>query len=210
MPLKLQPATEADARRAVEIEADAYAPNPFNRVLFPGPFPPEARDCRVKEISEQLRDDKTTRWLKVVDTNLDGEQMIAFAKWHIYTEKPQPTPRAFGPGCNVEACELLFGGIANQRANILREKAEYVFLHLLHTDPQHQGRGAATLLVKWVMEEAKKLGLVAYLESSQAGHSLYKKCGFRDVECLSVDMSKWGATEKHYTWSMIYDTFEST
>lgn len=124
MPLELKPATEADAKRAAIIERDAYAPNPFSRILFPGPFPPEALDGRAGFLATELKEDSTTRWLKVVDTDLpEDEQMIAFAKWHIYTEKPKPTaPRTFGPGCNVEACEMLFPGIAAQRMRILGDK----------------------------------------------------------------------------------------
>ncbi|KAI1376341.1 acyl-CoA N-acyltransferase [Hypoxylon crocopeplum] len=208
MPLELQPAIEADARRSAEIESAAYAPNPFNRILFPGPFPPEVLDGRASQLAAELKRDDTTHWFKVVDTDLpEAEQMIAFAKWHIYTEMPRPTTRTFGPGCNVEACEMLFGGIAKQRVRILGDR-QYVYLSLLHTDPKHQGRGAGGILVKWGVEEARKLGFITYLESSESGHALYKKCGFRDVECLTLDMSKWGATEKHNTWSMICDPTE--
>lgn len=41
------------------------------------------------------------------------------------------------------------------------------------------------MLVNWGVEEAKKLGLPAYLESSPAGHSLYLRSGFRDVNIHS-------------------------
>jgi hypothetical protein len=119
MPLELEQATAADARRAAEIAAVAYGPNPFGQILFPGPFPPTAKDSRTDLLVKSLQEDKTLRWLKIVDTDLEGEQTIAFAKWHIFTEKPELTPREFGEGCNVEACKLLFGGIQDQRIRIL-------------------------------------------------------------------------------------------
>ncbi|KAI0175588.1 acyl-CoA N-acyltransferase [Hypoxylon sp. FL1284] len=205
MPLELRTADGSDARRAAEIESAAYAPNPFNPILFPGPFPPEAVDGRARQLREELETDDSTRWLKVVDTELAPEQQtVAFAKWHVYTERPRPTPRTFGPGCNVEACKLLFGGIAEKRTRILGDRS-YCYLALLHTEPKYQGRGAGGMLVEWGIQEARKHNMIAYLESSESGHSLYKKYGFRDVECQSIDLSKWGATEKHNTWSMIYD-----
>lgn len=61
------------------------------------------------------------------------------------------------------------------------------------------------MLVKWGIDEAKRLGIPAYLESSESGHSVYLKCGFRDLELQSLDFSKWGATGKHNTWAMIYE-----
>lgn len=70
---------------------------------------------------------------------------------------------------------------------------------------QTQGRGAGTMLVKQVVEEAKRLGLPAYLESTEAGHPVYLKCGFRDLELQSLDFSKWGATRTHDNWAMIYE-----
>ncbi|CAJ2501002.1 Uu.00g038550.m01.CDS01 [Anthostomella pinea] len=205
MPLELQPATEADARRSVDIEGEAYGPNPFTPILFPTPLVPGAKDFRVAELAKELREDKTSLWLKVVDTDLEGEQMIAFAKWNVCTEKLVPAPpRKFPSNCNVEACELLFGTIAKQRVKHVGDRP-HLCLRLLHTDPKHQGRGAGTMLIKWGVQEAKKRNLPAYLESSPDGHELYKRCGFHDAELVEIDLSKWGATEMHKTWSMVCD-----
>lgn len=122
MPLVVQPATGSDARRAVEIEAAAYSSNPFNAVLFPGPMPANAKESRAEFLAKQLGADPTTRWHTVVDTDLSDDkeqQMVAFAEWHVYTEKPKLTPPKFGQGSNAEACDLLFGGLQKQRAEIL-------------------------------------------------------------------------------------------
>lgn len=126
MPLELRPADGSDARRAADIESAAYAPNPFNRILFPGPFPPGVLDGRARQLVAELDSDGSTRWFKVVDTDLPPkEQTVAFAKWHVYDKSPKPTPRTFGAGCNVEACELLFGGMAKQRVRILGDRPYY-------------------------------------------------------------------------------------
>lgn len=122
MPLILQPATEADAVRGAQIEKAAYASNPFNSTLFPGPFPEPAsgQNPRAEEMTRLRRDDPSVRWLKVVDTDLgateDNSQMIGFAQWNINDGSELPLQRrTFGPGCNVEACEALFGGLYELR-----------------------------------------------------------------------------------------------
>lgn len=122
MPLELQPATEADAVRAAEIESVAYGPSPFNKVLFPGPFPDNPLADRAAALAKSFGEDSTQRWLKVVDPDLEGGRTIAFAKWHVFAEKPVLTPRQFGPGCNIEACEKLFGGIQDQRIRLLGDR----------------------------------------------------------------------------------------
>jgi hypothetical protein len=61
------------------------------------------------------------------------------------------------------------------------------------------------MLVKWGIDEAKRLGMIAYLESSEAAHELYRKMGFQDVELHEVDMSKWGAEDTHKTWAMMWE-----
>lgn len=125
MPLELRPATEEDAIRAAEIEHLAYAGNPFEKILFPGPFPPTDDGGRAAQLLDDLRGDPTTRWLKVVDTvTAEEETMIAFARWNVYTEDepPRSALRAFGPGCNEEACAALFGGIHEQRTRLMGDR----------------------------------------------------------------------------------------
>ena len=147
MPLELRPATEADAARAAEIEHIAYASSPFDKILFPGPFPgdgdggPAGAGVRAAQLVDELRaDPTTTRWLKVVDTDLApsnagggdkaagenhrSEAMVAFARWHIYTEDapPRSALSPFGPGCNQEACQMLFGGIHEQRRRLMGDR----------------------------------------------------------------------------------------
>lgn len=122
MPLELQPAGEADAVRAMKIQDAAYADSPFNSVLFPGPFPENGLEMLAEGLVRQRRESATTRWSKVVDTDLpegDG-QMIAFSKWHILPDGPVMAPRVFGEGCNVEACQKLFGGLQEQRGRLMK------------------------------------------------------------------------------------------
>ncbi|KAI8632247.1 acyl-CoA N-acyltransferase [Xylariaceae sp. FL1651] len=201
MPFVLQPATEADAERSAEIEKEAYAPDPFNKVLFPGPFPEPApgQSTRSAELVKLLREDPTTRWLKVVDTDIepseDNRQMIGFAQWNINDgSEPPPKGRTFGPGCNIEACEAIFGKIHERRLRVIGDKK--------HVYPKHERKGAGRMLVMWGVEEAKKLGLPAFLNASQKGHLLYSSCGFRVIEKGSVDCTKWGMPAEHITYTM--------
>lgn len=61
------------------------------------------------------------------------------------------------------------------------------------------------MLVNWGVDEAKKRGYPAYLESSDVAHGLYLKSGFRDLELLEIDLSKWGAKDLCRTWAMRRD-----
>ncbi|KAI1819638.1 acyl-CoA N-acyltransferase [Xylaria intraflava] len=209
MPLELQPAVEADAERAAQIEKDAYARNPFLPVFFPGPFPepPAGRNVRAEELRATLLSNPSVRWWKVVDTDIepskDNEQMIGFAQWNINDGSfLVPEARTFdGPGMNVEACEAVFGGLQSIRNKRLETK-KHVHLRMLHVDPKHQRRGAGKMLVMWGVEESGRLGLPAFLESSTEGHSLYLTCGFRDIDAYAIDLSKWGRAEKHVNYIM--------
>lgn len=64
-------------------------------------------------------------------------------------------------------------------------------LKLLHTDPIHQKRGAGSMLLQWGVNEADRLGIPSYLEATREAHRLYERYGFREVERLAIDLSKW-------------------
>lgn len=86
MVLKVLPAEEADMYRAAVIENEAYTPLETNQILFPGPLPPNALELRSEELKEQAREPNVF-CLKVADTDLEGEQMISFARWYVSPNK---------------------------------------------------------------------------------------------------------------------------
>ena len=48
------------------------------------------------------------------------------------------------------------------------------------------------MLLKWGIEESERRGIPAYLEASEKGRPLYEKFGFKCVDYLVLDFSKWG------------------
>ena len=126
MPLQALIATEADLPQSVAIEKVAYGKSVLDHVLFPGPFPPETDEARVKALIEQMRPDPACRLVKVVDSDLpEEENAISFALWFFWetTNKgPSKPPRTYGPGTNPEACKLFFGGMDKRREEIMAGK----------------------------------------------------------------------------------------
>jgi GNAT superfamily N-acetyltransferase len=216
----VQEATDADIPQACILETLAYADNAANPVLFPGPFPSNAREQRVEQVIEMRKNDSTAVFLKAVDT-ATGE-MLAFAKWHVFeTEeiaKQTPTrPLRFGEGSNQEACKAFFGGLVSKKKEIMGSKphlckldiqgkptcwsgcSTVADLHMLHTNPKQQGRGAGSMLLKWGTQKADQLGLPVYLESSPDAHGFYKKYGFADVYIMELDLSLYGGENRVHT-----------
>lgn len=92
MALKLLPAEEADMYHSAVIEHDAYVSLKTNDILFPGPLPPNVLELRAEELKGQAKEPNTFCF-KVIDTELEGEQMISFAKWQVsYPERLSYSP----------------------------------------------------------------------------------------------------------------------
>lgn len=78
-------------------------------------------------------------------------------------------------------------------------------MYLLQTDPAYQRKGLGKLLLKHGLDLADSEGRKAYIEASEDGHPVYLKLGFRDVDLVKVDLSKWGGKEPGITWVMVRD-----
>ncbi|KAF3761774.1 hypothetical protein M406DRAFT_281853 [Cryphonectria parasitica EP155] len=207
MPLKVLPAGKADMYRAAVIERHAYAPLKTNDILFPGPLLADSLKYRAGDLEKEV-EEPNVFWFKVVDTDIEGdesEQTISVAKWTVYDQnhpvKPK-SPRSLPPGSNAEACELLFGTIDKLQPKHIGGRP-HIFFGILATEAKHQGRGAASLLLKKCIEEAEAKRLPIYLDSSEMGHPVYLKHGFRDLEEVATDFSKWGLEKPHLLWAMI-------
>lgn len=121
MSLVLRQVSDDEISRACEIEFLAYKDSALSPILAPGPFPPDALQQRSQQLVKARQDDRTVCYLQAHDEA--AGKMIAFAKWHIFdTSASVPAsarPLTFGPGKNVEACQLFFGGMAERKEAIM-------------------------------------------------------------------------------------------
>jgi ribosomal protein S18 acetylase RimI-like enzyme len=93
-------------------------------------------------------------------------------------------------GANEEACESYFGTLDQMRESYVRWEEDYV-LYFLATDPVYQGRGLGTMLLNQGIELAEAESKRIYLEATEMGHPLYEKLGWRDIDLVSIDFTKW-------------------
>lgn len=121
MAIVVRPCSDTELHRACAIESLAYADNPLNPILFPGPFPSDSQQKRVDQLVQMRKNDSTAVFLQAIDT--DSGRMIASAKWHVYStpEETQIPIRnlEFGPGTNPEACRAFFGGMTERKEVIM-------------------------------------------------------------------------------------------
>lgn len=70
-----------------------------------------------------------------------------------------------------------------------------VYLHVLAVHPNHQRKGIGRKLIQWGLDEADRLGLIAYLEASADGVRLYEQTGFEKVKDVYMDLRPFGVEE---------------
>ncbi len=70
-----------------------------------------------------------------------------------------------------------------------------IVANLLATDPAYQRKGLATRLLKHVLDMADEEKRKVYIEATPAGHPVYLKLGFKDLDMVSVDLSRWGGKQ---------------
>lgn len=89
-----------------------------------------------------------------------------------------------------EARERVFGESRDFWCKFLRWglgfSADWLDLALLFSDPDYQGKGLGSALVRWGMAQAEKDGVPVYTEASSVGKSLYAKLGFEEVEEIDL------------------------
>jgi GNAT superfamily N-acetyltransferase len=72
---------------------------------------------------------------------------------------------------------------------------------MLSTHPEHQRRGAGSMLVKWGTDIADNLGLKAFVQASRLGKHLYESHGFVDKEgWITVPVSEKHSSKPEVAW----------
>ena len=89
MPLSLlEVHSDSEFDEITQCECESYAEpfNPFFRLFRHDPSPAGFLELRDRQIRNH-RKDPTSRWFKVVDTDL-GDKVVAAANWNVFTENP--------------------------------------------------------------------------------------------------------------------------
>jgi predicted N-acetyltransferase YhbS len=169
----------------------------------------EASQKTLDRVAEETRDNiinKGYLFLKCVDTSTN--EMIAGARWRYVAPKtPGATERTWE---EVEAAfaerlqpydetepEMLDAllDLFNQHKRAALGNRPYFCLDTLATLPQHERRGAGSMLVRWGCDKADEQGVQAYLEASPMGAPMYARHGFVAMEGIELDLRRWGGEE---------------
>jgi GNAT superfamily N-acetyltransferase len=173
---------EKDIVPAMTAQYHAFRTSKGGKLLSPAPQPPSGYLSGSKESRlKAMKTNKNGRFMLVEDT--DNNTVIACAHWDIYPDglsaerleelcsTPDPPPDA-----NQAYWKDFFGHFADSRRALGTRPIAILFTII--TAPEHQGRGAAKLLLKKFTEEVDEAAVEAYLEASQVARPLYAKFGF--------------------------------
>ena len=75
-------------------------------------------------------------------------------------------------------------------------KEKHWLLSLLATHPEHEGRGAGSMLIQWGLDKADEMRVRTYVDASVAGFPVYKKRGFEEeVGVLELNLREYEGGE---------------
>ncbi|KAE8349876.1 acyl-CoA N-acyltransferase [Aspergillus coremiiformis] len=171
--LRLEEITLDDIPQMTEVWFRAFG-TPHNLILFPDT--PGVRAWWDETNRHDLLNRPYQKFIKVVDS-AKPSCIVAYGKWDLEPDQCGERYPPWHEESNSEICSEFFGGIENQRRNVMQGRRHYYF-DMLATNPDHQRRGAASLLVQWGCDLADRNGAAIYIASSQEGLGLYRKFGF--------------------------------
>lgn len=211
MPFKVVPLDEAHLKDWSSVSLttfwNAHPTDPFTKIFFPNGVTPAVLDFSAEGNRKALAD-SDQHLFRVVDTSSpSGDETVGVAKWKVFSKgksreeyvKDSETavadrPEKEVPGVNFENFDRFRRAQAKAKLEYLVDRP-YVYLHILCTADAHQRRGVGSAALQWGIEESEKLGIPIYLESSDAGRSLYAKHGFVKLGLLPWDAREFGLSQ---------------
>ncbi|RWA07071.1 hypothetical protein EKO27_g8039 [Xylaria grammica] len=119
----------------------------------------------------------------------EGE-VVAFAKWShpvAKGEEYEETAWIWPPGTNLDILEG-WGRVTEEvQEQAVGDRPCYPLgLTFMGTDPAHKRKGAASMMVRWGLDQCEKDGVQGYLESTLDAAPFYEKMGFAAFKNISL------------------------
>ncbi|KAF4211423.1 hypothetical protein CNMCM5878_002633 [Aspergillus fumigatiaffinis] len=213
--ITLHPAVLADSLPIAQLHNAAFANDDLLETMY-GPLTQNDTPF-ANDLQKIIADDPYSRITKAIDTA--SGQIVAWSWWSLYpdaeahaTEAEEARKRGTNPPA-ASLCPRLYLDYQDLKAR-MREKwiggRPVAILQVLAVHPDYQGRGIGTQLLMVGVEEARRLGLPAWLEASEAGYSVYRRCGFVDAERMELDFGKYGLSGMEQVYCMLMDDVEQS
>ncbi|KAL1911102.1 hypothetical protein Sste5344_002900 [Sporothrix stenoceras] len=202
--LSVLPVNLEDLETLSRIQAVATAPTaPVHAVIYPHGSTDKV--LAIDTATKQRSFNQPELYYRKVVEKREGQQegdgeIVAFARWYIWSQgrnddgwfKPYvfKADEGFAPGeVNVAAASEYYG-----KADVMKKKhiqdIPHLYISLLATRPEWQGRGCGRLLMNEAFRMAKEHGLNdVYLISVAASRSFYERCGFETVDTLTLNLT---------------------
>ncbi|KAK0916448.1 hypothetical protein LTR57_012900 [Friedmanniomyces endolithicus] len=209
MPLELHALQESDMGVAYELMWETFKPDIMG-LMYPDGINDAVREwSNSTSLASWRKDPERYKKNKVIDTDLPDNdpfgKIVGVADWEFYPkyrtkeerEKSSAENEKDGlpPLINGTMMKEFIGQLGEAKEEQLGGKP-FVYLHILATHPKHHRRGVGAMHLRWGFEQAEKLGLPVYLESSPMGRPLYARNGFEiKAETLGAEGAHVGRVE---------------
>ncbi|PGH26821.1 hypothetical protein AJ80_01398 [Polytolypa hystricis UAMH7299] len=185
MALTLCEATESDANRIADIHMAAFGSNLMLLAQFPNPS--VRKELWVSLVNKTIGEIRDPKWAVLLVRDENGE-IVSFAKWclpiHVsenYVESPWEWPEGTDMKVLNEWTEI----VENAERKVLGDEPCYR-LSFMGTDPKHERRGAASLLLKWGIERSNAENVPIALEGTKNAALFYEHHGFKAEKHISI------------------------
>ncbi|KAJ4377337.1 hypothetical protein N0V83_000162 [Neocucurbitaria cava] len=194
MPLELGYPTDDEFASFVPMTFEAMGGrSEFVNTVWPEGFTKEGQEMSRQRFLFLKKIDPTCKWVKVTDN--ETNEIIGVAQWNVYEGQKPPEMIVDGPPgtwkdeTEKEYAQELFKAYMEKRWKFIREnKLPLMCLNIMTVAPQHQYRGAGTLMMQWGVQLADSIGAACIIEATTEGRWLYEKSGFKLQEHWTLDV----------------------
>ncbi|KAL2787126.1 acyl-CoA N-acyltransferase [Aspergillus keveii] len=190
MPLQLRRAELADVNQLTDVFFSGFRKDAVMARCFPEK--PSVRQCWIDGLKRDLAD-PAVHLVAVVDTDLEGSPIIAYANWvaprtatataaaAATTDQGQQNPPMYPEdGDDLALAAFFFPHLKGHRERKMAGRTCW-YLAALVCHEEHQGRGAGGILMRYGVGAADAMQADIYVEASPPDVPVYKKFGFRDI-----------------------------
>lgn len=113
-----------------------------------------------------------------------------------------PPPALVNADDPADAPPASLGQVVRARFKAARQKwlthKTVITVESLAVSPAFQGRGIGSALLQVAMDLADKQSIPLWLEATPAGHPLYLSRGWREVEAMDFDLTRWAGKDRGF------------